>query len=415
MKIPSFFASHLEYRAEGRTLAESIRNGIAYLRKYREKRYGTSESERRFFAAERERIAREFEKRESEGWQNASSLQLLGDLMWIRDGWDDFLEPALLTRLARSELVFGNLETVISDHFPVRSQFPDYLTYNSPKEYLRSFRRPDGKSLFSALSLSNNHLFDYGERGAHDTKLFLSTEGIPSSGLRQGGTNERSWTEHTTQAGVRVGFLAYGWGSNGFDTHEDSAALTLNVIPGIAPEVEEAKLDLRRIRLDLKRMREEGIEFIVLSLHWGYEYEYYPDPKIRTLGRRLLELGADCILGHHPHLQQPPEIVELTDRRGVIFYSVGNFSTTMYTEACRLGLAQELLLRRQAGKIEWTFGRTTWVYNHEKDPRTGKRSLVWLTEESHADEVGDESDQRRSAQIRATWEWTKAHTGLPSE
>ena len=63
----------------------------------------------------------------------------------------------------------------------------------------------------------------------------------------------------------------------------------------------------------------------VVSLHWGRELADRPSKQQQKLARRLVELGADIILGHHPHVLQGLEQY----KNGLIIYSAGNFIFTL--------------------------------------------------------------------------------------
>jgi poly-gamma-glutamate synthesis protein (capsule biosynthesis protein) len=64
---------------------------------------------------------------------------------------------------------------------------------------------------------------------------------------------------------------------------------------------------------------------VVVSIHWGAEYLRRPLDRQRRVAERLAEAGADLILGHHPHVLQPVEVVERGGHRTVVVYSMGNF------------------------------------------------------------------------------------------
>src|SRR5690606_17434391 len=117
------------------------------------------------------------------------------------------------------------------------------------------------------------------------------------------------------------------------------------------------------VAADIDRARAEGAESVVLMLHWGFEYEYYPDPYLMQIGRRLVALGADLIVGSGPHVAQPVEICAVnrpevvpgegacsvrTDdgvpRTAAILYSLGNFQSIMATTACKVGLVAQVTL-----------------------------------------------------------------------
>src|SRR5262249_57551517 len=81
----------------------------------------------------------------------------------------------------------------------------------------------------------------------------------------------------------------------------------IEVQPGLAPEVRHP-LELGRVSEALAGMAADGAEFRIVSLHWGFEFEFYPDPQIVRAGREFVRAGADLVLGTHPHVIQPMEV-----------------------------------------------------------------------------------------------------------
>ncbi len=139
-----------------------------------------------------------------------------------------------------------------------------------------------------AVNLANNHIFDYLEKGYQDTITALKNQNIGYFGY-----------DHqylTTVKGVKIGALGYeGW----------------NDTPEIRKQVEQ----------DLKSLREQGAQIILVHYHWGNEREYVPETSQKTLARFTIDSGADLVLGHHPHVVQGIE-----EYKGkFIVYSLGNF------------------------------------------------------------------------------------------
>ncbi|MFZ4766310.1 MAG: CapA family protein, partial [Roseimicrobium sp.] len=221
----------LQFRAEGRSLKESLPHACNYLAKYALKVLTAPPRLMDYFArqVQFQSALRAAPKR----GPGALKLAFAGDLMWVRDDWDTFASTALLEFLRGFDMAYANLETVISERFPVRRFIPDYVHYNSPPEFLHSFRRSDGSSIFTALSCANNHVMDFGDDGAGDTLAFLDRECIGSSGVRRTVT-ERAWSM-AERNGIRVGFYATGWGLNEPSLLSRSR-LVHNHIPGLGPE-----------------------------------------------------------------------------------------------------------------------------------------------------------------------------------
>ena len=132
--IPRF----LRVTAEGKSLGEAIWSGLAYLRKYRRAKWTAPVEEVQHFDAQRRFL------RAMPAGTSTQCLAVVGDLMWLRDGWDTFVSPEVHAHLAGHEGVIGNLESPISPRSKVPSLLPDYLTYNSAPGLVTSSPRSNG-------------------------------------------------------------------------------------------------------------------------------------------------------------------------------------------------------------------------------------------------------------------------------
>lgn len=319
-----------------------------------------------------------------------ASLGFLGDLMWIRKNWGHFLPPSTLARLRRLDGLVGNLETVVSERIPVKEFWPDLFFFNSDPRLLTSFRGTEGKTLFAALSFANNHTFDHGDQGARDTLAFLAREGIPQSGLSEAGSPR--WIEFN-RGGIRFGFYAATFGLND-PAPLKKTSLQLNQIPGIAPDRPGITPNLSEARQALAEMEKSGIEVKILSLHWGHEFEFYPTERMMNAARELVGAGADLIVGSHPHVPQPPEVLLVNGyapeietkarvkgagraRKALVFYSLGNFASAMFTPYCRLATLWPVSFYRFDAGIEWRLEPAEFFYNHSTN---GGRELLPLAD-----------------------------------
>lgn len=139
-----------------------------------------------------------------------------------------------------------------------------------------------------AVNLANNHSRDYGEQSYTDTIDYLDQAGVVSFGYER--------TAVIDVKGVSVGLVGVYELSKGYDAEED-------------------------LRENLKKVKNEGAELIIVSFHWGSEKKNYPDDIQKTLGHIAIDEGAHLVIGHHPHVLQGIE--EYKGRN--IVYSLGNF------------------------------------------------------------------------------------------
>ncbi|MFO0821744.1 MAG: CapA family protein [Gemmataceae bacterium] len=385
-----------QLRVENLPFRDAVLNTLSYIRKSIHKKYSTHDEGLRHFAEQRQIFRHLLEQPAPVG---STRLGLVGDIMWLRDGWDSFLDRGVLDYLNAHETVLGNLESVVSRRFKVPSLFPDYFTYNSHPNLVRAFRRPDGRSTFSALSLANNHALDRGELGARDTQELLGELSIPHSGISFV-KDERPYTLFEVN-GIRIGFHAMAWGLNSFVPPDPRVRMN-SLPPGVFDF--GSQIDLAEIRRVLADMTADGCHFRVIAVHWGYEFEYYPCPGVMRVGREIVRAGADVVLGTHPHVQQPCETLFLNGaedqlpeptrevarmsstltadgppRKALIAYSMGNLATTMFTFECKIGWILSLrLFRDGAGRIDWKPDASAFVVNVPRFGRGRDRRLLML-------------------------------------
>ncbi len=192
---------------------------------------------------------------------------------------------------------------------------------------------------FTHLSLANNHILDMGHQAAVETVEHLGAAGVV--GLGCGLTPEAASRPAVIEAGgVRVAVAAWTVWNKGRPAGGDGWAVAYlgnrDLRTDLAGEIARIKADL-------------GADFVVLSLHWGWEYEDQPRDSQRQAARALIDAGADVILGHHPHVVQPFERY----RRGVIAYSLGNFLFDQtYRPARRSALLEVVLDAGERAVVE---------------------------------------------------------------
>lgn len=221
------------------------------------------------------------------------TLIAVGDIsLQTRDNKHPF--ENVLPVLENKDILFGNLETVLSESGEEAEKA--VLLRTSPRDagYLTD-------AGFDVLNIANNHILDLGTDGFHNTLAALRENGLTFVGASD--KQDPSYTVIEKQ-GVRFGFLAYCEG--GISLPEKRVWVNT-----IDPEVMERDIALAKLECDV----------VVLSLHWGTENVFYPSPKQIRLAHKLIDAGATVILGHHPHVIQGIERYE----DGLIAYSLGNF------------------------------------------------------------------------------------------
>lgn len=151
-------------------------------------------------------------------------------------------------------------------------------------------------------------MMDYGADGLFSTIDILEKENIIFLGA---GRNLQEAEEHVIieKKGLRIGFLA-----RTSVIVSSSCYYATNSKPGIAFLDEEQTIEA------IKRSKEH-VDILILLVHWGLEYYYYPSPAQRKLAGKMANAGADIVLGHHPHVLRGMETIG----KSLVIYSLGNF------------------------------------------------------------------------------------------
>jgi hypothetical protein len=161
---------------------------------------------------------------------------------------------------------------------------------------------------FDCVSLANNHMMDFGAEGLHDTRQQLDQVGIAHVGAGRN-LDEAFEPVIIKREGQSIGVLAF------CDVDQVSDLYATRDSPGVAP----ADLAVCRELVGALRQR---VDWLVVQLHWGLEMSQLPSPAQRRWAEIIASAGADVILGHHPHVVQPWDLV----RGALVAYSLGDFT-----------------------------------------------------------------------------------------
>ena len=166
--------------------------------------------------------------------------------------------------------------------------------------------KPFRKLRADIWSIGNNHTMDAGAEGVASTRAVALSEGCKVFG---GGSNieEASAPIYLEEAGG-IGIIGLSY-MNGCRpaTETEAGIFPWNDMELIQKRIDEIKAKCR---------------WCVLCVHGGEEFVAMPLPYVRDRYMKFLEMGADVVVGHHPHV---PENYEVFDDGKMIFYSLGNF------------------------------------------------------------------------------------------
>jgi hypothetical protein len=251
------------------------------------------------------------------GSRELASLRLVatGDLM-LHHAVQRSAEPEGFASMLAStkpliegaDVAFTNLESPVAPQTGVPIAQAKQYDFNAPPEFLASLVETG----FDVVSFANNHVYDQGREGFVETLQHLEEAKLVYVGA--GKTCAEAASPRMFEAqGLKIAMLGTS------KLYNDR----LNAGPD---EPCADTFELQRVLSAAKAARADGAEVVILSIHWGVEYATAPTEEQVELAHALLEGGVDVVLGHHPHVLAPIEVLHTADGRlGVVAYSLGNY------------------------------------------------------------------------------------------
>lgn len=245
----------------------------------------------------------------------------------------------IAAHLKNAAFTVGNLETTFAG---TNAEPSKLYSFNSPDEFAHAI----ASAGFSLLSTANNHCLDRGVEGLARTLDVLDGLGIGHTGTsRSYEEQEKPFVRNI--GGIKIGFVSVTYGTNAFFNRvflEEAQRFAVNLsmpqetLPGsvhllssmkkIEENVGNGSLDdgreLASIGEMIKGTRGAGAEYVIALMHSGGQYNPRPDAYTRRLAEKLVDMGADMIVGNHPHVIQQFELLQGRP----VFYCLGNLITS---------------------------------------------------------------------------------------
>lgn len=265
------------------------------------------------------------------GFKKKSSITLaaVGDL-YKADGLEnskDLLYEDAAQLIFGKDITYANLESQLTKQefgkiIFNKNETPPLCSTNEQYAALRGHKRKK----FTVLHTANNHTLDMGLEGVETTLERLKKEGIIDLGTNRQEA-DRQKGRIIEKKGMKIGFAAATFGLNGKAVPAGKEYI-VNVVKF---HKRTGAPDLSLLLNQIEYCRGQGCDFVIASLHWGYEYELYPRLHQVGIAHELIESGADIIIGHHAHVIQPVEYYRTRrdpDRLAAIAYCLGNLTTS---------------------------------------------------------------------------------------
>ena len=219
------------------------------------------------------------------------------------------------------DYAIANLETTLGG--------PDHPYQGNP-----TFNTPDAfaddlvDTGFDMLLTANNHCADTMASGILRTLEQLRQRNLASVGTQK--TSDEPDFLVIEVNGIRLGIGCYTYATD--ETEDRRPSLNHNSFlskSGIVNYYMEDKLDrfYGEVEAQLNAMRQQGVDATIYYIHWGIEYETEENELQNQMAQKLCDLGVDVIIGGHPHVVQPMELLQSTrnpSHRTICIYSLGN-------------------------------------------------------------------------------------------
>ncbi len=302
--------------------------------------------------------------------EDTSRLKLVfaGDLMGhdeqITGAWNATLnnydyEPTfryVKPYVEKADIALINLEVTLAG-----SPYKGYPQFSSPDALALAAKNAG----FDVFIQANNHALDRGRKGFERTLTMLDSFRIIRTGAFRDSVERATYYPLIMEKnGIRIALLNYTYGTNGLTI---TKPFIIN------------RIDTAVIRRDLIKAKTAEPDFIIVTIHWGEEYQRFENRSQQNLARFMLKHGADAIIGSHPHVVQPVKVYSNSDstKNNIVVFSQGNFVSNQRAQYKDGGIMVELTLRKSADTtvVEEFNYMPAWVF---RDDLPGKSTFYVL-------------------------------------
>lgn len=206
------------------------------------------------------------------------------------------------------DIKYYNQETILGGDEKGISGYPTFNGPSSWGDYMVSLG-------FNVISKANNHCLDQGIDGINKSNAYWNQyEDIVTDGTFD------SWDEYNSISkgeinDISYALISYTYGANGIEVpqgYEYAVAIYENNQQELLDKVERAK---------------QEVDVVIVAIHWGEEYQTYPNQSQQDLALQLSNAGADIIIGNHPHCIQP---IQWINDKTICFYALGNLCAAQF-------------------------------------------------------------------------------------
>jgi poly-gamma-glutamate synthesis protein (capsule biosynthesis protein) len=247
------------------------------------------------------------------------------------------------TYISSADIAVANLELTLAG--PPYTGYPQFSSPDAVAEGLK-------KVGFNVLVTANNHALDRGKLGVDRTIMMLDSFHFYHTGTFKDSLDKSLHHPlYIYKNNIRLAMLNYTYGTNGFK---------------IQPPAIINYLDTAEIRHDIESCKRNKADYIIVIFHWGIEYERNPNINQRKIAEFIRSLGADAVIGSHPHVVQTLELfgnLHNQESNFPVVFSLGNFVSNQRDRYKDGGILIELdLSKNNDTHLQSVSYLPVWVY-----------------------------------------------------
>lgn len=311
-----------------------------------------------------------------------------------------------------------NLETTLAGN--ENRNYSTYPRFNTPDSILDSLYSIGTDCLLTA----NNHSYDTGADGFLRTVETVEAKGFDHTGSYSTEPKKRYIIKDI--GGINFGLACYTYETS-YDSDTVKALNGLPMNSSTSPLINSFDYDhidtfYIEIEEQLSLMKQDGADVLTVYMHWGDEYKLSANSWQKKMAQKLCDMGVDVIIGGHPHVVEPVELITSSDgeSKTVCIYSVGNFVSNQRRNLMGLQTGHT----EDGAIFEMTFSKysdgsvyfeevgvtPTWVHLYKEN---GKQvhSVVPLSEELDAASLGLDKTDAGLSNAKASYERTMGLVG----
>ena len=237
-----------------------------------------------------------------------------------------------IKKYIKADYCFVNQETILGGGTP-----SGYPLFNSPDSVADVLE----KTGFNIINGATNHAYDQGVSGIlHSIDVFNKHPQLTYLGLYKN-EEEKKNIKIIKKNGIKIALLSFNQYVNGVTYQKE--------IPYMINFHESTMWD------NIQKAKQQA-DIIIVSCHWGSEYDNEPNSFQRKMAQKIVDAGADVIIGTHTHTLQDVEYIKAQDgHKALVAYSLGNFISGMLNDNCQLeGMLYFEITKKKIKNVKFT-------------------------------------------------------------